>query len=624
MDNLSAGVKPAPAEEPFAVFGTSAGRVDGRGLVTGAPVYTVDYEMPGMLHARILRSPHTHARVLKVDARQALALKGVRKVLWWQDLPQIPHTTSGVPHPEPAPYDTCALNSTVRYKGEPVALVAADSESLADQALKLIEVEYAVLPAVFEAAEAIKPGAPQLHKQVEPKVGFKAIYDPEHNIASHGEYEFGDVAAAFAAADRVIVRHYETPTMCHCALEPHASLAFLDAYDRLNVVTSTQVPFHVRRQLARALDLPLRRVRIVKPRVGGGFGGKQEMVLEPLAAALALATRRPVRLVLPRAEEFNATRVRHAASITLRAGITNDGKITALEMKALTNTGAYASHSDTVAHAIGHKTLGLYKAQAYRYSGESVYTNRPIAGAFRGYGATQGYFALESFIDELAGELKLDPLAFRRLNHTEKGGYDPMDYAPGLNGSEPGRSITSCALPECLEIGEKLIGWHDPRPANKGPIKRGLGMAICMQGSGVAKTELGGATLKLNDDGSFNLLTGATDIGQGSDTVLSQIAAEALGVTLENIILASADTDLTVMDYGAYASSTTYITGMGVKRAAEDAHRQILAVAAEMCETDPASLRIRQNEIYGPYGKTGLTVSDIAYETLYGRHRPRL
>jgi putative selenate reductase molybdopterin-binding subunit len=624
MDNLTLEQDQATSEGPFAVFGTSAGRVDGRGLVTGAPVYTVDYEMPGMLHARILRSPHPHARVLLVDPAQALALKGVHKVLWWKDLPQVPHTTSGVPHPEPAPYDTCALNSTVRYKGEPVALIAAESEALADQALKLVRVEYEVLPAVFEISEAVKPGAPQLHTQVEIIPGFKTIYDPAHNIAAHGEYEFGDVEAAFSAADLVIERHYETPTMCHCALEPHASLAFLDAYDRLNVVTSTQVPFHVRRQLARALDLPLRRIRITKPRVGGGFGGKQEMVLEPLAAALALATRRPVRLVLPRNEEFSASRVRHAASITMRAGITRDGKITALEMRASTNTGAYASHADTVAHAIGHKTLGLYRAQAYRYIGDAVYTNRPVAGAFRGYGATQGYFALESFIDELAWQIKLDPLEFRRRNHTEKGGFDPMDYHPGLNGLEPGRSITSCALPECLEQGAKLIGWGVPRPVDKGPVKRGLGMAICMQGSGVAKMELGGATLKLNDDGSFNLLTGATDIGQGSDTVLSQIAAEVLGISLENIILASADTDLTVMDYGAYASSTTYITGMGVKRAAEDARRQILAVAAEMCETDPASLSIKQNEIWGPFGKTGLAVSDVAFETLYGRHRTQI
>ncbi len=620
MDNFSVEVISTPTQEPLTVVGTSAGRVDGRGLVTGAPVYTVDYEMPGMLHARILRSPHAHARVLKVDTSHALALKGVHKVLWWQDLPQVPHTTSGVPHPEPAPYDTCALNSTVRYKGEPVALIAAESEDLAEQALKLIQVEYEVLAAVFEPTEATKPGAPQLHTQVEIKPGFKTIYDPAHNIAAHGEYEFGNVEGAFGAADLIIERHYETPTMCHCALEPHASLAFLDAYDRLNLVTSTQVPFHVRRQLARALDLPLRRVRISKPRVGGGFGGKQEMVLEPLAGALALATRRPVRLVLPRNEEFSASRVRHAASITLRAGITRDGKITALEMRALTNTGAYASHAETVAHAIGHKTLGLYRARAYRYTGEAVYTNRPVAGAFRGYGATQGYFALESFIDELAWELKMDPLAFRRLNHTSKGGYDPMDY----NGQEPGRSITSCALPECLEVGAKLIGWDKPRPANDGPIKRGLGMAICMQGSGVARMELGGATLKLNDDGSFNLLTGATDIGQGSDTVLSQIAAEALGISLENIILTSADTDLTVMDYGAYASSTTYITGMGVKRAAEDARHQILEVAAEICETDPEVLSIKQNEICGPYGKTGLTVSDIAYETLYGRHRTQI
>ena len=621
-----AGERPALAatESEFSVIGTSPRRVDARGLMTGAPIYTVDFEMPNMLHARILRSPHAHARVLAVDASAALALPGVRSVLWWRDLPAKPHSTGGVPNPEPAPYDTCALNSTVRYVGEPVALIAADSESLAEAAARLIEVEYEELPAVFDVTEAIRPGAPQLHEQSLDEPGLTLIHDPAHNIVAHTEYELGDLRAAMAGADLVLERTYETPTMSHCALEPHAGLAYLDPYNRLTVVSSTQVPFHVRRQLARALDLPIRRVRIVKPRVGGGFGGKQEMVLEPLVGALALVTRRPVRMVLTRAEEFAASRVRHAALITVRGGVTHDGRITALEMHALTNTGAYGTHAFTVTRAIGHKTLGLYRADAYHYSGDAVYTNRPIAGAFRGYGATQGYFALESFIDELAVELKLDPLEFRRRNHTAKGDLDPMDYHPGPRGLEPGRAFNSCGLAECIEEGARRIGWYEPRPASDGPIKRGLGMAICMQGSGVAKQELGGATLKLNEDGSFNLLTGATDIGQGSDTVLSQIAAETLGIELENILLASADTDMTIIDYGAYASSTTYVTGMGIKLAAEDARRQVLAVAADMCETDPANLTIKQGQISGPHGPTGLTLADIAQETLYGGHRSQI
>lgn len=611
-------------QEKLQVIGTSPRRIDARGIMTGAPIYTVDQDVAGMLHAKVLRSPHPHARVLKVDATAALALDGVRSVLWWQDLPQLPHATSGVPHPEPAPYDTCALNSTVRYIGEPVALIAADSEQLAEKAASLIQVEYEVLPAVFDPAEAIKDGAPQLHQQSLLEPGLTLIYDPEHNIAAHDEKEIGDLTAAFAAADIVLERHYETPTVSHCALEPHASLAYLDPSNRLVVVTSTQVPFHVRRQLARALGLPVRRVRVIKPRVGGGFGGKQEMVLEPLVGALALATRRPVRLVLTRAEEFAASRVRHAASMTVRGGVTREGRLTALKIHALTNTGAYGSHSFTVAHAIGHKTMGLYRAQAYRFVGEAVYTNRPVAGAFRGYGATQGFFALESFIDELAAELKMDPLEFRRRNHCQKGDYDPMDYHAGPNGFEPGRAFNSFGLTECIERGAKLFGWDDPRPQNDGPIKRGIGMAICMQGSGVPKAELGGATLKLNEDGSFNMLTGATDIGQGSDTVLSQIAAETLGVDLDSIICTSSDTDMTVMDYGAYASSTTYVTGMGVKYAAEDARRQILQVAAEMCETDPGTLSIRQGQIIGPNGPTGLSLADIAQETLYGGHRSQI
>lgn len=609
-------------KENLSVIGQSVRRVDAYGLVTGAPVYTADFEMPRQLHAKVLRSPHPHAIVAFVDTKAALALEGVRAVLWHEDLVQYPHATSGVPHPEPAPYDTYILNPVVRYVGEPVALVAADSEAIAEQALALIQVNYEILPAVFDPIAAMQPGAPQLHTQSfldEP--GLTPIYAPERNIASHTEYERGDVSAAFATADLILERHYETPTMCHCALEPHVSAAYLDSNNRLVVVTSTQVPFHVRRQLARAVGLPVRQVRIIKPRVGGGFGGKQEMVLEPLAAVLALKTRRPVRLAMTRAEEFAATRVRHASYITLRGGVTKEGKLTALEMRAVANTGAYGSHGFTVTRAMGHKTLGLYRAQAYRYIGDAVYTNRPIAGAFRGYGATQGFFALESFIDELATELKIDPLAFRKLNHAQAGDYDVMDYS---SNGEPGRAFNSFGLTECIERGAELIGWHKPRPSSTGPVKYGLGMAICLQGSGVAKQELGGATLKLNDDGSFNLLTGATDIGQGSDTVLAQIAAETLGISLENILVTSSDTDITVMDYGAYASSTTYVTGMGVKKAAEDAKQQILEVAAVLCETDPVNLTIRNGEICGPHGSTALRVADIARETLYGKFRRQI
>ncbi len=366
-------------------------RVDGRALVTGAPVYTVDFSMPGMLHGRILRSPHAHARIRAIDAAKARAMSGVHAVLTHEDVPGIHYATAGQPWPEVSPYDNRILDDRVRYVGDWVAFVAAETLEQADAALQTVEVDYELLPAVLDARQAMEPGAPQIHEQdPHPAPELGAIADPRRNLVAHWEFTIGDVDQALAVSDLVTEAEYEVPFMHHCALEPHVSVAWLDGLDRLNVVSSTQVPFHVRRQLALALNLPVRRVRIVKPRVGGGFGGKQEMVLEPVVGLLALKTRRPVRLELTRAEEFSAARFRHQMYIKVRSGVTRDGRIKALEMSVLNNTGAYGGHGNSVAGNAGRKTMALYPAPARRFSADTVYTNMPIAGAFRGYGGTQG------------------------------------------------------------------------------------------------------------------------------------------------------------------------------------------------------------------------------------------
>lgn len=612
------------------VVGQKERRVDARPLVTGAPVYAAEFEQPNMLHARILHSPHAHANIRRIDKSKALALPGVYAVLTYEDVPRVAHSTAGQPYPEPSPYDTYLLDNRVRYIGDWVAFVAAETPAIAEEALGLIEVEYEVLPAVFDPLEAMQEGAPQLHEPdtTHPNAGQEGgghIYDAKHNVSAHEVIEHGDFAAAMCEADIVVEGEYRVPYISHAVLEPHVCVAYLDGYERLIVVSSTQVPYHTRRQLAAVLELPISGVRVVKPRVGGGFGSKQEMLLEPVAGILALKTRQPVRIEYSRQEEFTAGRFRHPMIVRMRSGVKNDGTLVAISMHSIGNAGAYGTHSLTVTKSTGHKTLCLYRAKAYSFQADAVYTNLPITGAMRGYGAPQGFFALESHIDEIAHRLNMDPLEFRRKNHVQKGDWDPIEGEEVDGVWRSKRQFRSCGLPQCLEQGAAAIGWYEPFDRGDGkPLRRGRGMATAMQGSGVPSFELGGASIKLNEDGSFNVMTGATDIGQGSDTILGQIAAEALGVGMDKIIMHSADTDSSVFDYGSYASSTTYISGGGVKVAADAVRQQILDVASNMLDCAPEDMSILDGVIYTPRGPSSLTVADIANETLYGRHRQQI
>ena len=611
------------------VVGQKERRIDARPLVTGAPVYAAEFEQPNMLHARILHSPHAHANIRRIDKSKALALPGVYAVLSYEDLPRVAHSTAGQPYPEPSPYDAYLLDNRVRYVGDWVAFVAAETPAIAEEALRLIEVDYELLPAIFDPLEAMREGAPQLHEPdtTHPNWGKHNgdIYDAAHNIAAHEVIEHGDFDAAMREADMIVEGEYRVPYISHAVLEPHVCVAYLDGYERMIVVSSTQVPYHTRRQLAAVLQLPISRVRIVKPRVGGGFGSKQEMLLEPVAAALALKTRQPVRIEYSRQEEFSAGRFRHAIIMRMRSGVKRDGTLIALSMHSIGNAGAYGTHSLSVTRSTGHKTLCLYRAKAYRFRADAIYTNLPITGAMRGYGAPQGFFALESHIDEIAHRLNMDPLEFRRKNHVQKGDWDPIEGEEVDGVWRSKRHFRSCGLPQCLAQGASAIGWNEPFDRGDGkPIRRGRGMSTAMQGSGVASFELGGASIKLNEDGSFNVMTGATDIGQGSDTIMAQIAAEALGVGMDKIVMHSVDTDSSVFDYGSYASSTTYISGGGVKLAAERVRQQILNVAGEMLDCSPEDMLIIDGVIYTPRGPSHLTVADIANETLYGKHRQQI
>ncbi|MCC7361554.1 MAG: molybdopterin-dependent oxidoreductase [Anaerolineales bacterium] len=587
--------------------GQAEKKKDALKLVKGTPSFTADMEHRGLLHGKLLTSPHAHARLKRLDTRRAEALPGVHAVISHLNVPRVHYASGGQSYPNPKPWDQVSFDHTVRYVGDRVAAVAAETLEIAEQALRLIEVEYEVLPAVFDPEAALQVGAPIVHAEAD-AIG---IPDAQRNLVAHIGALLGDMAEGFAAADHIFEREYRVHQVQQAPIEPHVVMTWWDNDERLNVLTSTQVPFHVRRMLAPLVGLPAKRIRVIKPRIGGGFGVKQEMLIEDIAAHLTLATGRPVLLEFTRAEEFRSSRSRHPQVIRYKAGVKNDGTLTALDMRVVANTGAYGTHGLTVQNCTGLRGLSTYNCLTRRFDCDVAYTNLPVPGAYRGYGAPQAHFALESLMDEIAEALNLDNLEFRRKNWVKVGDPLPVGGQLGESASESNiPTVLSSGLEQCVEQGMAAIGWSrkfDPawrtvpgRPHRK----RGLGVAICMHGTAIPGLDMGAASLKLNDDGSFNLLVGATDLGTGSDTVLSQIAAEVLGVALDDINIYSSDTDLTPFDTGAYASSTTYISGTAVKKAAEQVRDQIFAVAAEIFKLpSPAGLRLGGRQVWTADGQ---------------------
>jgi len=602
------------------VVGKPEVKVDAIKLVKGKPVFADDFDLPGMLHAAMLTSPHAHARIKRIDASKARALPGVHAVLTYQDIPRVIYASGGQTWPNPHPWDQVSLDSKVRHVGDRVAVVAAESPEIAREALKLIEVEYEVLPAVFDPLETMKPGAPIIHDEPD-AVG---IADAEHNIAVKIHAAVGDVEKALAESDYVFERTYRVHQVQQASIEPHVVITYWDEDERLVIRTSTQVPFHVRRMIAPLIGLPVKRIRVIKPRIGGGFGGKQEMLIEDLCAHLTIATGRPVRFEYTREQEFTSARSRHPMVITFRAGVMRDGTLHALDMHTVSNTGAYGTHGLTVCSVAGLRGLATYRCNNLRFDAQVVYTNIPTPGAFRGYGAPQGEFALESLMEEIADALNLDPVEFRLKNAVRSG--DPIPITAALGEGEAGRQpqiVQSCGLEQCVTQGAAAIAWDrrgDPawRVDPKRPyIRRGLGMAVCMHGTAIPGLDMGAASVKMNDDGSFNVLVGGTDLGTGSDTVLAQIAAETLGVPLNDIIIYSSDTDFTPFDTGAYASSTTYISGGAVKKAAEQVREQILERAKMMLQLETTEgLRLHDRRVVAPDGRS-VTLADIALNSLH-------
>lgn len=609
--------------------GRRESRVDGPGLVAGTAQFTDDFELRGTLHAQLLTSPHAHARIRRIDASRARALAGVACVLTYEDVPRIPYSTAGQNDPEPSPYDCFLLDHKVRFVGDRVAAVAADSLETARRARDLIEVDYETLPAVFDPHAALRDNAPRIHDEAD----CENVFDATRNLAARIEASTGDPDAGFAAAARIFEGTYQVPQVQQCAIEPHVCISYLDDQDRVVVRTSTQVPFHVRRIVARVNQMPPGRLRVVKPRVGGGFGGKQEILNEEVCTALTLRTRRPVRLEFTRREEFISSRSRHSQTLHFRTGVDADGHLVANELRVVANTGAYGTHALTVQSCTGSKTLPLYRCPNLRFVADIVYTNLPVAGAFRGYGGPQGYFAMESHIDEIALALDRDPLQFRVENMIRTGDPDPLAVALGEGKEGKPRTVNSCGLPECIEQGARDVGWGQRRGGrweapNPDAValgtptrRRGIGMAIAMHGTSIPGDDMGAASIKVNEDGTFNVLCGATDIGTGSDTVLAQIAAEVLGVATDHILMYASDTDLTPFDVGAYASSTTYISGRAVQRAAEAVRVELLDVARDVLG-EPA-IELRGGFAHGASGKRA-SMAHVAHESLYGERKRQI
>ncbi|MEM1392093.1 MAG: molybdopterin cofactor-binding domain-containing protein [Cyanobacteria bacterium P01_H01_bin.150] len=547
--------------------GESVPKQDGTAIVTGKAYYTADILQSGLLHLKILRSPFPHAKIRKINLDKAKALEGVVDIFTYKDVPRIPYTTAGHAEPVPDPLDHYLLDNKVRFVGDRVAAVVAESVDIAKKACELIEVDYEILPYVINPVEAMINGSIVIHDEPESQ----QIPDRNRNIAGEIFLESGDVEKGFTEADLIIENTYTLPAVQHAHLEAHVTVTHLELDGTLIVRSSTQVPFHCQRLLSQILNIPQDKIRVYKPQLGGGFGNKQEILTEDLCALATLRTGKPVQWEMTRNEEFTATNSRHAMTIKLKTGVKSDGTIIAQDLEIIANTGAYGNHGKTVVFLSGYIPLGLYRCDNKRFSAYAVYTNTMPGGAFRGYGATQGTFAMESQIDEIANQLGIDVIEIRQKNLIR-----PGDLVSLGNDGEHFNLIGSYAVEECFAQIIQALNYAPGQPPiiNNNRL-RGVGFAVSMQGSGLCKIHTACVKLSRLADGKYELRTGSVDVGTGSDTTLRQIAAEVLGVRVTDIKIISGDTQLTPFDAGSYASATMYISGQAVKLAAEKLKQKI-------------------------------------------------
>ncbi len=594
--------------------------VDGKALMQGRSYYTDDLAAQNSLTIKILRSPHAFAHIKNIDVSEAKKLNGVELVLTYKDVPHVSFSRAGQGYPEPSPHDKFILDEYVRYVGDEVAMVAAITPEIAEEALKLIKVEYEVLEPVLDFEKAFENKS-----VIHPEDGicemFPIGFEPKKNVAAAYEMEVGNVEEELKKSDVVVEEVFYTQAQAHAMLETHSSNSRLDEHNRLVIYSSTQTPFHMRRIMATTLGIPVSQIRVIKPRVGGGFGGKQAFHGEFFCALTTLRTGKPARCVYTREEVFESSYTRHPMRITMKIGAMKDGRINAIDCRSLSDTGAYGEHSLTVFMIVGSKVLPLYnKVDAVRFGGQVVYTNHVSAGAFRGYGAIQGNYALEATIDVLAEKLKMDPKVIREMNSMREKETSPIFEIMGEGTKGTAMIMESCKLPYCIKRGAELIDWEKNYPYKKisDTKVRGYGMAIAMQGSGIPFMDMGSCSIKLNDGGSYMVTVGATDIGQGSDTIISQIVAEELGTTVDKVLIYSSDTDLTPFDCGAYASSTTYISGNAAWKAAQKMRKRLIKEAAVFLETKEENVEFDGKTFTS--GDKSITLNDMSVKMLYNKN----
>ena len=551
-------------------------KTDAMSLVTGKPVYTDDLAPSDCLIVKILRSPHANAWVEEIKTDAAKKIEGIACVLTYEDVSHKRFTLAGQTAPEISPWDRYIIDKHVRFVGDPVAIVAGETEEAVDKALKRIKVKYRVEKAVLDIHTA-KDNPILVHPEEDWDMPIPAGGDNKRNLCSSNVEEVGDVDAMLEKCAYTVDQVYHTKANQQTMMETFRTYCYMDHFQRLTVVSSTQIPFHIRRIVGNALNIPSSKVRVIKPRIGGGFGAKQSSVSEVFPALVTWVTGRPSKIVFSRKESMIASSPRHEMEIHIRMGADENGIVKAIDLYTLSNTGAYGEHGPTTVGLSGHKSIALYRhTEAYRFAYDVVYTNMQAAGAYRGYGATQGIFAVESAADELAHKMGMDPVKFRELNMPMEGEALPGYPDVPINGS--------CTMDKCLARAKEMIGWDEKYPfrdMGNGKV-RGVGIAMAMQGSSIAGIDVGGADIKLNEDGSYTLALGCSDMGTGCDTILAQMAADCLDTDMKNIVVFSVDTDISPYDSGSYASSTTYATGNAVIQACGELRKRIHAFGAQM------------------------------------------
>lgn len=579
-------------------------KVDAKALVTGKPVYTDDLAPKDCLEVKILRSPHAHALIKSIDKTRALMVPGIECILTYEDCPNERFTMAGQTFPEPSPYDRLILDKRVRFVGDAVAIIAGKDKACVMQAMKMIKVEYEVLEPVLDFRTA-KDHVILVHPEENWKSLCPVGADNKRNLCACGKDAKGDIDEVLANCEYVVEQTYHTKACQQAMMETFRTYTYMDVYGRLNVVSSTQVTFHVRRILANALCIPKSKVRVVKPRIGGGFGAKQTSVSEVYPALVTWKTGKPAKIIFTREESQIASSPRHEMELKVRVGADKEGKIRGIDVYTLSNTGAFGEHGPTTVGLSGHKSIPLYGGlDAFRFTYDVVYTNVMSAGAYRGYGATQGIFAVESAVNELAEKMGVDPVWLREKNMVKEGEVMPAYY---------GETAKSCALDRCMAKAKEMMNWDEKYPCKdmgNGKV-RGVGVAMAMQGSGISAVDTGAVAMKVNDDGFYSLMIGASDMGTGCDTILTQMAAECMNCSVDDIIVSGVDTDISPYDTGSYASSTTYVTGMAVIKTCESLKKKIIAKAAQYLDCTEEELEFDGKKVYSLKDQREISLKDI-------------